>query len=294
LRSLPSLNALRAFEAAARHCSFSQASQELHVTAAAVSHQVKALEIHLGVELFRRLPRALHLTAEGERLLPALRDSFDRLSRATEDIRLRGARGRLSISAVTTFALSWLVRHLSDFTERHPGIEVDLVATIQMTDFSRDDVDVAIRYGRGRWEGTRQDKLIDDVATPLCGMRWKSHLATPRDLAETPLLDIKGHGIWRTWLDAAGLASLPFSPAQVFDSSRVAIEAAMAGAGIAVGNPALHLDMLEERRLVQPFDLAVPSGDSYWLVCPAVSSELPKISAFREWLLSETRELRAD
>ena len=293
LRSLPPLNALRAFEAAARHCSFSRASEELHVTPAAISHQVKALEARLGVRLFRRLPRALHLTAEGQALLPELRDAFNRLANAVERASARSAHGRLTVSAVTTFALSWLVARLSHFTEAHPEIEVNLIATVQMTDFSRDDVDLVIRYGRGRWAETRQEKLFDDMLTPLCGKRWRRHLARPNDLAKVPLLAVRGHDSWRTWLNAAGLTNLSFTTAQAFDSSRIAIDAAIAGAGIAVGNPVLHANLLAERRLVQPFDLVAPSRDSYWLVCPAATADHPKIAAFRDWLLAETAAFRA-
>jgi DNA-binding transcriptional LysR family regulator len=290
-RRLPPLNALRAFEAAARHLSLTRAADELGVTQAAVSHQVKALEAQLGVALFRRLTRGLRLTDEGQALLPDLRDGFDRLAQAVERVGRRGSAGRLTVSLLTTFALSWLVPRLPQFNARHPEIEVSLIATPRITDFAREEVDIAVRYGHGPWPGLRCDKLFDDELTPLCGRQWLDKLKTPADLAKVPLLVLSSdHQDWPIWLKAAGVPHIDGRKGTAFDSTRISVDAAIAGAGIAIGNPYVHAEPIAEGRLFQPFDLVVPNGDSYWLVYPEATAERPKIKAFRDWILEATGE----
>jgi DNA-binding transcriptional LysR family regulator len=286
-RALPPLNALRAFEVAARHLSFTRAAEELHVTQAAVSHQVKALEAHLGVKLFRRLTRGLRLTDEGQALVPELRDAFDRLAVAVTRVGRREAQGRLTISLLTTFALSWLVPRLTRFNALHPEIEVSLIATARVADFRREDVDIAIRYGVGPWPDVRAEKLFDDELTPLCGQKWIGKLKQPDDLARVPLLVLNNHDDWPAWLRAAGLKHIDANKGQAFDSTRIAVDAAIAGAGVAIGNPYVHAEPIAEGRLFQPFRLVVPNGLTYWLVCPEATMERPKIRAFRDWLHSE-------
>src|SRR3954447_11618619 len=178
-RRLPPLNSLRAFEAAARHLSFTRAAEELNVTQAAVSHQVKALEERIGVKLFRRLTRGLLLTEDGHALLPDLREAFDRLAQAVDRIGRQGGQGTLNISLLTTFALGWLVPRLPRFQAAHPSIDVRLTTTARLIDFAVEDVDVAIRYGTGGWPGLRCDKILDDVITPLCNARFKERLRKP-------------------------------------------------------------------------------------------------------------------
>ncbi|MBV8537798.1 MAG: transcriptional regulator GcvA [Alphaproteobacteria bacterium] len=289
-RSLPPLNGLRAFEAAARYLSFTRAADELHVTQAAVSHQVKALEARLGVRLFQRLTRSLRLTDEGQALLPDVRDAFDRLSAAVGRLSQRDARVRLTVSVLTTFALSWLVPRLPRFNARHPEIEVSLIATPRLTDFAREDVDVAIRYGTGPWPGLRRDRLLDEGLTPLCGQRWIKKLKRPDDLARVPLLlPVNAENEdWEVWLREAGLPQIDTRKGTAFDSTRIAVDAAIAGAGVAIGNPYVHAEPIEEGRLFQPFDLVVPNGRAYWLVCPETTAERPKIKAFRDWITEET------
>jgi DNA-binding transcriptional LysR family regulator len=294
VRTLPPLNALRAFEAAARHLSFTRAAEELRVTQAAVSHQVKALEERLGVALFRRLTRGLRLTDEGQALLPDLRDGFDRLAHAVERVGRRGAQGRLTVSLLTTFALSWLVPRLPRFNERHPEIEVSLLATQRLADFVREEVDCAVRYGHGPWPGLRAEKLFDDELTPLCGKQWLPKLKEPGDLARVPLLVLSNdHKDWQTWLEAAGVPHIDGRKGTQFDSTRISVDAAIAGAGVAIGNPYVHEEPITEGRLFQPFDLVVPNGDSYWLVYPEAVAERPKLKAFRAWLLEEAKEAAA-
>jgi DNA-binding transcriptional LysR family regulator len=286
-RPLPPLNALRAFEAAARHLSFTRAAEELNVTQAAVSHQVKALEERIGVKLFRRLTRGLLLTEDGHALLPDLREAFDRLAQAVDRVGRQGGQGTLNISLLTTFALGWLVPRLPRFQAAHPSIDVRLTTTARLVDFAIEDIDVAIRYGTGGWAGLRCDRILDDVITPLCNARFKARLRKHEDILNVPLLHEQYEHDWRTWFRAAGLSVGQMKKGPIFDSTRVAIEAAIAGVGVACGAPSLFSAELASGQLHQPFDLVVPNGKSYWLASPEATAERPKIKAFREWLLDE-------
>jgi DNA-binding transcriptional LysR family regulator len=203
----------------------------------------------------------------------------------------RGAQGRLTVSLLTTFALSWLVPRLPRFNERHPEIEVSLIATPRLADFAREDIDVAVRYGHGPWPSLRADKLFDDELTPLCGKAWLAKLKEPADLAKVPLLVLSNdHHDWQTWFEAAGVPHIDGRKGTAFDSTRISVDAAVAGAGVAIGNPYVHAEPIVEGRLFQPFELVVPNGDSYWLVYPEAVAERPKVKAFREWLLEEAKE----
>ena len=193
MRALPPLNALRSFEAAARHLSFTLAAEELHVTQAAVSHQVKALEERLGLKLFRRLPRGLMLTEQGQALLPELRGAFDRMEQALSRVSALGKEGPLTVSLLTTFALTWLVPRLHRFQALHPGIDVRMLTTQRMADFAREDVDLAIRYAADpALPGLRCDRLFNDLLTPLCGQAYRERLKGPSDLLRVPLIDTIG------------------------------------------------------------------------------------------------------
>jgi DNA-binding transcriptional LysR family regulator len=286
-RPLPPLNSLRAFEAAARHLSFTRAAEELNVTQAAVSHQVKALEERIGVKLFRRLTRGLLLTEDGHALLPDLREAFDRLAQAVDRVGRQGGQGTLNISLLTTFALGWLVPRLPRFQAAHPSIDVRLTTTARLIDFAVEDVDVAVRYGTGGWPGLRCDKIMDDVITPLCNARLAERLRKPEDIFNVPLLHEQYEHDWRTWFRAAGLSVGQLKKGPIFDSTRVAVEAAIAGIGVACGAPSLFSAELASGQLHQPFDLVVPNGKAYWLVSPEATAERPKIKALREWMLAE-------
>jgi LysR family glycine cleavage system transcriptional activator len=290
MRSLPPLNALRAFEAAARHLSFTLAAEELHVTQAAVSHQVKALEDRLGLKLFRRLPRGLMLTEQGQSLLPELRGAFDRIEQAMNKLSLQGNEGPLTISLMTTFALTWLVPRLHRFQAQHPTIDVRMLTTQRLADFSREDVDLAIRYSADpRVPGLRGDKLFNDLLTPLCGVVYRERLKVPADLLRVPLIETTGDLDWPVWLQAAGIRQPPRIQAMVFDSTKIAVDAAMEGAGVAIGAPFLFKAELASGRLFQPFDLVVPNGKGFWIVGPETTAEQPKLKAFRDWILEEAR-----
>ena len=286
-RHLPPLNALRAFEAAARQLSFSRAAQEMHVTPAAVSHQVKALEARLGVVLFRRLTRGLRLTDEGQMLLPELRGAFDRMSQALDRIGAGARGGTLTISTGTTFAFTWLVPRLPRFQAMHPALEVRLMTSKYPVDFTREDVDLAIRHGRGGWSGLRVDKVFEEPMTPLCGRVFEDRLRHPEDLRNLPLLRTADDEEWPTWLRAAKLEGVDHAAGTLFDSTRIAVEASIDGEGVAVGSPFLFADVLASGRLLQPFALTASSGKAYWLVTPEATAERPNIKTFREWLLAE-------
>src|SRR5690242_5281839 len=286
-RRLPPLNALRAFEAAARHLSFSRAAAEMHVTPAAVSHQVKALESRLGVLLFRRLTRGLRLTDEGQMLMPELRGAFDRMSQALDRIGAGARGGTLTISTGTTFAFTWLMPRLPRFQAMHPTLEVRLMTSRYAVDFTREDVDLAIRHGRGGWSGLRVDKVFEEPMTPLCGRIFKDRLRRPEDLRTLPLLRTADDEEWPTWLRAAKLEGVDYAAGMLFDSTRIAVEASIDGEGVAVGSPFLFADVLASGRLLQPFALTASNGKAYWLVTPEATAERPNIKTFRDWLLAE-------
>lgn len=284
---LPPLNALRAFESAARHLSFTRAADELHVTQAAISHQVKGLEERLGIKLFRRLPRQLLLTDEGQALLPDLRDAFNRLAHAVERISARSAAGTLTVSSMTTILMTWLVPRLPRFQEAHPEIDVRLMTTQRLVDFTREDIDVAIRFGTGKWPGVKSERMFGEVLTPLCGRRFVDECKSPADLHKLPLIRSTEEDEWPIWFAAAGVATTEVRRGPIFDSTKIAVQAAIDGLGIVMGPPTLFADDIAAGRLFQPFALAVETGKSYWFVVPENSAGRPKVKAFRDWIFSE-------
>ena len=289
-RSLPPLNALRAFEAAARNLSFTRAAEELHVTHSAISHQVKGLEAYLEVLLFVRLNRAVKLTDAGKAYLPALRDAFDRIADATAGIRTRDRAGALTISTSPAFAAKWLVPRLSGFREARPEIDVWLTPTLHLVDFTRGEVDAAVRWGDGEWPGLRADLLGAMNVFPVCSprlLRGPHPLRTPADLRHHPLLHDAGGEDWRRWLLAAGVDGVDPTPGLHFHDSSLVIQAAVEGQGVALAYSALAADDLAERRLVRPFEISLPTDYAYYFVCPEASAEIHKIAAFRDWMLAE-------
>ncbi|MBL8831367.1 MAG: transcriptional regulator GcvA [Rhodospirillales bacterium] len=293
---LPPLNGLRAFEAAARHLSLTKAAEELGVTQAAVSHQVKGLEEALGTKLFQRLTRALALTSAGSALAPELNAAFLRIATAVDRAREREAKGIVRLSLLTTIALTFLVPRLGRFAAKHPAIELRLETSARLVDFDREPMDAAIRYGTGDYPGLHADRLFDDSLTPLCSPALAKRIRKPEDLLGHLLLDDHiAYDEWGLWFAAAGVTvRQPRRRSAVFDSTRVAVEAAMEGMGVALGAPFLFSAEIASGRLVRPLPLVVPAGRSYWLVCRRQDVERPSIKAFREWLLEETEALRAD
>ena len=291
-RRLPPLNALRAFEAAARHLSFTRAAGELHVTQAAVSHQVKALEEHLGRKLFRRLNRALLLTDDGQAYLPSISRAFTLLNDATNDLLTKQAPGPLTVSALPSFAARWLVPRLGRFRHIRPDIDLRIDPSAALSDFAGGDVDVGIRYGRGKYPGMRADWLMTEDIFPVCSpalLEGPHPLRDPKDLEHQVLLHDDGHGDWRTWLLAAGVERVDPARGPIFTDSSMLIQAAMAAQGVALARGVLAADELAAGRLVRPFTLSLSTEYAYYLVCPVNTAEQPKIAAFRDWLLDEAR-----
>ena len=294
---LPPLNALRTFEAAARHLSFTRAADELHVTQAAVSHQIKALEDWLGVPLFRRMNRRLLLTEDGQRYLVSVRAAFDELTAGTQRLLAGERQGVLTVSVIPSFAARWLVPRLGRFRDAHPEIDLRLAATLQNVDFTRDDVDVGIRYGAGRYPGLHVTFLMQESYFPVCApalLDGRYPLKEPGDLCHHTLLhDEHAPGQpnpeWRHWLKEAGAVEVRWDRGPVFGDASMMIQAAVAGQGVALGRNTLVVDDLAAGRLVRPFELSLPSNYAYWIVCPEHYADRPKIVAFREWLLREAR-----
>ena len=301
-RPLPPLNALRAFEAAGRHLSFTKAAAELNVTPAAVSHQVKALEDLIEVSLFRRLTRALRLTDAGQAALPAVSQGFDQLAQGVEQMRAHCESGVLTISVSPSFGAMWLVPRLERFRSRHPNIEIRIDGTDRLVDLARDDADVALRYGPGGYQGVRVDCLFSQVNTPVCSpalLSGEHPLGQPDDLRHHTLLHIDwkdAEASWRMWLLAAGLHDIDPTRGPRFTMENMAVQAALDGQGVALTGDLLVADHLAAGRLVRPFDprLSTPLGFCYYLLSAKDSAEQPKVAAFRDWLLEEARALRPE
>lgn len=281
------LNAFRAFEASARHLSFTRAAIELNVTQAAVSHQVKGLEEQLGTALFKRLPRGLMITPEGETLLPVLRDSFDRMATAVE--RFRGDRIReiLTVGAVGTFAVGWLLPRLSAFSDRHPFIDLRLSTNNNRVDLAAEGLDFAIRFGDGAWHGTEATRLLEAPLSALCIPQIARELRQPSDLLGRTLLRSYRPDEWTRWFEAAKLPrAIPRHSSIVFDTSLAMMEALQQGAGVGLAPPSMFQRQLTSGVIVQPFDIHVPVG-SYWLTRLQSRTMTPAMTAFRNWICNE-------
>lgn len=293
LRRLPSLNALKAFEAAARHGSFTKAAGELFVTQGAVSHQVKALEAELGVRLFNRERQRLAITDAGRSYLEVVRDAFDRLAVGTNRLLHEQKAGVLTVTTSPNFAAKWLVHRLGRFADAHPDIDLRVSASLQHVDFAREDIDLAIRHGDGQWPGLGATRLCAEELFPVCSpkfVRGRGALRSPSDLRPHTLLHVNDRRDWAKWLEAAGVATIDADRGPIFNQASMAIDAAVDGQGIALARTALAAWDLLAGRLVRPFELALKVPYAYWIVCPKSTAELPKISAFRGWLLDQARD----
>ena len=291
MSGLPSLNGLRAFEAAARHLSFTRAAAELNVTQTAISHQIRRLEEQLGVRLFLRKSRALLLTREAQEYLPAVRAAFEDLRLATERLKRPEKAQLLTVSTIASLAAKWLLPRLASFQEAHPAIEVRISSSSHLVDFRREEVDVAIRYGRGRWPGLRATWLMAEDIFPVCSpalLKGGKPLKRPQDLAHHTLI----HGTlsredWQLWLTAAGLpTALATRPGLTFDLSLMALQAAVDGLGVALGRTAYVEADIAAGRLVVPFDVKLPTEAGYYVVAPEETADTPKIAVFRDWLVA--------
>ena len=290
---LPPMNTLRAFEAAARHLSFTLAADELHITQAAVSHQIKTLEEALGVRLFRRLNRAIRLTEEGQEFVGEVRKALGHLAMAVERIATPAAGGPLTVSVLPSFAAKWLVPRLGRFSRKHPEIEVRISPSIQLTDFQREDVDMGVRYGKGDYPGLHSLRLMTEDIFPVCSpalLEGPEPLDCPADLRRHTLLHDDAYVDWAMWLLAAGVEDIDPRQGPYFTDSALVIQAAVEGQGIALARGALAAGDIASGRLVRPFDIAIPTEYAYYVVSPRATSHHPKIAAFREWLLEEATQ----
>lgn len=310
--SLPPLSALRAFEAAARHLSFRKAAEELHVTPAAISHQLKALEEFLGIRLFRRANRRVVLTPAARAAAPRLHEGFQAIIEAVERLRQEDNANLLTVSAAPSFAGKWLMPRLHRFISRYPRIDVrlsarmraglaqsaDPAARMDISSVSLDDADLAIRFGDGEFPGMRVDRLLDLSVAPMVSPQLAQRtpgLRSPQDLKVYPLLHDdtvyfkSGRLNWDCWLDAASVTGIDTAHGVHFSHANFAIDAAVDGLGVLASLPALAAADLASGRLIMPFALSVPIDYAYFILCEPEQSDRPVIRVFRDWLLEEAR-----
>lgn len=299
LRRLPPLNALKAFEAAARHESFTRAAEELCVTQGAVSHQVKALEAELGIKLFLRERQRLVITGAGREYLVVLRDAFDRIGVGTERLVQRQSSGVITVSTSPDFAAKWLVNRLGRFAETHPGLDLRISATLHHVDFAREDVDLAVRHGDGSWAGLDLVRLCTEQLFAVCSpklLAGRKRITKPSDVLKFPLLHLDDSNAWAKWFEAAGLQGADHLHGPILNRASMVIDAAIDGQGIALARTTLAATDLINGRLMRPFAEALRLSKAYWIVCPKATAALPKITTFRDWLLAEaaqdTRQLQ--
>ncbi len=296
-RQLPPLNGLRAFEAAARHLSFTIAAEELFVTQAAISHQVKGLEDALGVPLFRRINRGLLLSEAGQTLFPAVRDGLDTMASAVRQLGDNNRQGALTVSTLDSIASAWLVPRLGNFRERHPDLDVRLTMGDALVDFARDEVDLAIRYGRGTWPGCKVQFLMSEEIFPVASpdlIASGPAIEHPRDLAKYTLLhDTLPEG-WEDWFRAHGAEDVKPDGSIRIEHSHIIVQAAMAGHGIALGRSVLVRDALATGRLVRLFDISVRVGYGYYIAGAPGTWDNPRIKAMRNWLVDEAALTQQD
>jgi LysR family glycine cleavage system transcriptional activator len=307
---LPPLNALKAFEAAARHLSVKKAAVELNVTPAAVSHQIRTLEEYLDVQLFHRYNRALELTDAARACLPKLREGFDCLAQAVERLRTHTSGGMLTVSAAPSFAARWLMPRLHRFIAAHQEIDVRVSARMRRVSVDGkvdvaeratietwlDDSDVAILYGHGHYPELDVHRLLSLTITPICSPKLlggEHPLRTPEDLKHHMLLHddtgdmYDGESFWEVWLEAAGVKDIDAKRGARFSHAVLAFEAAIDAVGVVASMPSLAAEELASGKLVMPFDLKVPLDSAYYLVCEPHAKTRPAVAAFRDWLIAE-------
>ncbi len=289
---LPPLRALRVFEAAARHCNYTRAAEELHLTHGAVSHQIQQLHADLGVRLFERDGRQMRLTDSGRQLAGDVRAAFEALSAAVRRLRERHAGHGLTVSVLPSFAAAWLMDRLGDFLTRNPHIEFNLQSSRALADFGADGVDVAIRYGEGPWPGLVSERILDDEIFPVCSPQFRQGRLprAPDELAGLPLLRLKSNE-WEHWFAALGIEAAVRGP--VFDDTELSLQAAIRGQGIALARRSLIADKLRSGALVEPFVQRVPARSAYHLVHPPRAGSRESVACFRAWLLEQIAADRA-
>jgi len=289
---LPPLNNLKAFDAAARHESFTRAAEELCVTQGAVSQQVKALEAALGIKLFNRERQRLIITEAGRDYLTIVRDALDRIALGTERLLQRQNAGVLTISTSPDFAAKWLVHRLGNFAEAHSDIDLRVSATLHHVDFAREEVDLAVRHGDGNWPGLDTVQLSAEQLFAICSPKLLSgrRLAKPADILKFPLIHLDSRADWTKWLRVAGISDDNVRHGPVLNRASMVIDAAINGQGIALARTTLAAWDLLNGRLVRPFAEALRLSKTYWIVCPKAVSSVPKVATFRNWILAEAEE----
>ncbi len=288
---LPPLVWLRAFEAAARHLSFTDAAIELNLTQAAVSKHIKSLELQLRHPLFVRLPRSLQLTKTGEAYLPKVRDAFERLSVGTREVFGRRQTQGLTVRCAISFAAVWLAPRLTDYLARYPGKDIRIISSVWNDADDANAYDLDIQYGTGDWRGRHSHRLSRETITPLCTPSVAHELAHPDDLKTHRLLHVLGYQEgWGTWLRAAGATQVNPGQGLHFDTSLTAFEVAAHGGGIALGRSSLATHARASGRLVAPFDLAVPIEEGFHLLQPVSKDPHPDAAAFVDWILALARQ----
>ncbi len=296
---LPPLNALRAFEAAGRRASMSAAAEELAVTPAAVSHQIKTLEEHFRFPLFHRGVRSIRLTDRGAALLPYLTEGLELWKQGCRNLEALDDDAPLVISSAPVFAGKWLVRRLSEFNTLHPDISVRLDGSLSITNFAGDGVDVAIRFGTGPYPGLHAEALVAEDVIPVCSpslLKGRHPLLTPDDLVHHTLIHVDWFAAagtqpdWAMWLKTAGVKAPGSLKGPVMTSDSLAVEAAINAGGVALVSEFLVGQDLASGRLIKPFDLVLPSDHWYWFVCPGEYLERANVKAFRDWLVAAVHD----
>ncbi len=297
-RPMPPLNSLRAFESASRHLSISLAANELNVTPAAISHQVRLLEDHIGLPVFERNGRGLALTDAGAAGLRELRAGFASLAAAMDAIESLGEAGVLSVSVAPSFAAKWLLPRLESFQAAYPEIDVHVSASMQLADFAKDGVDIAIRYGAGGYADMVFEKLLTETLIPVCSPEFLNSsrpLQSARDLVGVTLLHDDSPDNdpscpnWEMWLRAAGVSDVDTSRGPRFNQASLVIESAILGRGIALTKSALAAEDIKSGRLVRPFEASLAVDFAYYFVAPKAKLNLPKVGFFRDWLREQTK-----
>jgi LysR family transcriptional regulator, glycine cleavage system transcriptional activator len=294
LRQLPALNAIKAFEAAARHESFSRAADELFVTHGAVSHQIRALEAELGVTLFARDGKRVRLTEVGRRYAAQVRGALTALADATREVRAGDRERRLVVSMLSSFAARWVTPRIGSFIEAHPQWDLELLSSNSLTDFTRDDVDAAIRFGFGKYPGLHAELLLEEIYFPVCSPNFNGGNLpkAPEDLAGLPLLRSDDE-LWRPWFEAAGLTEWP-EPKRgaLYQDSSNLLQAAIDGQGVVLTRRSLALHEIATGRLVRLFDVDSPSPWQYYFICPPHMMQTERVRAFRDWVFEEVGRFR--
>lgn len=292
MRRLPPLNAVRAFEAAARRGNFNQAAEELSVTPSAISHQVRTLEEFFGTKLFRRSGRNVELTTKSRDFLRSVTQALDQINAASQRMMRRPEGNLLNIAAAPTFATGWLVPRMLEFQVDHPELEIRMCTTMSFVDFLDSDIDLAINYSAGEFPDELESvRIMAEHCVPVCSpqyMRDHGPMQVPDDIRNCTLLHaLPRIGQWRNWLEVAGVSGVDAERGPKFQSTLLALEAAKSALGVAISNREFVQEHIRLGTLVAPFQVEVPSDSGYYLVYPQERARDPKIEAFRDWLLAK-------